>query len=283
MSGGNREVDRDRERAFGKSEPKNTKKNSYETTKKDCTPSKPFSHKMINNFPDIGRDAVIRSSMGFENTRESTVSVMRGEHEVSPPETVSGPVPYNSDCEPFEENGYDSELSYALRSDVSGKSSGRVRRGSAVSIAANTNVTAKSRPTSNKSADRSASDNFNSDAEFDMCSVEEDLVGVPTEESKRPKGPSGRRRTTKTYRSDKISIDKSLFGGSSSPNLTSEMLVDSPSVQGALNKSRGFVEGRKVQSPAVAHLHLHMHSSQSPAPSLTRTQEYITADHNFKW
>ena len=279
ISGANRESDRererDRERAFGRSEPKNTRKPSYETTKKDSTPSKPSSLRAVNNFPDIGRDAVIRSSMGFENTRES---VMRGEHEVSPPETMSGPVPYNSDCELYEENGYDSELSYALRSDVSGKSSGRVRKGSAVNIAA---ITAKSRPISNKSVDGSVSDCFNSDTEFDMCSVEEDLVGVPTEEFKRPKGPSGRRRSAKSIRSDKTFIDKSLFGGSTSPNLTSEVLLDSPAVQGVVNKSKGsYVEGRKVQSNAVTHLH--MHNSQSPASSLARTQEYATADHSFK-
>jgi hypothetical protein len=197
------------------------------------------------NFPRIGLAGVV-SRMGFETVKDAASNsdaVRRGEEEWSPAEATLDARQCNSmDCEYCDAHGYDSEVSSQL------KCSAR-----AVSHAG---VIAK---IGNIALDKLNKNNADhpSDGDSDLSSIEERLeeestekFKVTTKSSDKEKHYNPRSGTLlgRKFQSEKVTMEKALFGIPSSPNLTSEAVSDSPTVLGPASKTRSsFGDTRKLR------------------------------------
>lgn len=199
------------------------------------------------NFPRIGIAGVV-SRIGFETVKDAASSSdagRRGEEVGSPAEAMLEARQCNSmDCDYCDANGYDSEVSSQQKC-----STRTISHCGAITKIGNTVLDKL-----NKNND----DHLPSDGDSDLSSIEERLEDELTEKLK---------ETTKTFdkekfcnhrsglllgrkfQSEKVTMEKALFGIPSSPNLTSEAVSDSPTVLGPASKTRSsFGDTRKLRT-----------------------------------
>lgn len=237
----------------GKSVKRQQKEAEGKDTRSSAKPAKPKQDVCDNgqNFPRIGLAGVV-SRMGFETVKDvasSSDAGRRGDEEGSPAEAMLDARQCSSmDCEYCDANGYDSEVSSQL------KGSSRT--------ACHAGAIGKMGTTALEKLSKSNVDHLPSDGDSDLSSIEERLEEESTEKFKETSksfdkekfsNPRSGSLLGRKFQSEKVTMEKALFGIPSSPNLTSEAVSDSPTVLGPASKTRSsFGDTRKLR-PGARH------------------------------
>ena len=192
------------------------------------------------SFPRIGVAGATR--MSFEAMKGSASG--KDSEDALSPDSPLDPYYAISDCEACDGNGYDSERNSELCQLKEERHSKIAARGPLAEL--NRFATTTLHKLDVRRRGECLDDNHlndNSDGDSDMRSVEEDSAADCHKDRVA-------HSSTKSSRASgqKLSMDKNLFCTPSSPNLTSEIVNDSPSIRSSATKPRSpFVEAHKFR------------------------------------
>ena len=241
---------------------------------KSVTPKQQDACDAARNFPRIGV-AGAASRMDFEMVKDAASSSgaggRGGEEDGSSAEALLDARQCSGiDCEYCDGNEYDSEASTQQKFST--------RTGSRVGPIAKIGNTALDKL--NKYNDEP----IPSDGDSDLSSIEEHLEEESIEKLKETSknfdkvkvfNPKSGSLLGRKFQSEKVTMEKALFGIPSSPNLTSEAVSDSPTVLGPASKTRSSFGDTRKMRPGTRHeeassLNASRFAISSHHPALTR-------------
>ena len=222
------------------------------------------------SFPRIGVAGSTRLS--FEAMKESA----RGKdcEDALSPDSLLDPHYAISDCEACDGTGYDSERNSELCQLKEDRHSRNASRGPLAELSRFATTTLNKLDVSRRGECLNDDHlNDNSDGDSDMRSVEEESLGGFQKNRMTPSSTKSSKASEK-FRSEKVPMDKNLFCTPSSPNLTSEIVIDSPSIRNSATKPRtSFVETHKCRGNGLDGFTSHILSRCLPLTLvLTRTR-----------
>lgn len=224
------------------------------------------------SFPRIGVAGSTRLS--FEAMKESASG--KDCEDALSPDSLLDPHYAISDGEACDGTGYDSERNSELCQLKEERHSRVASRGPLAELSRFA-TTALNKLDVRRRGDCLYDDHLidNSDGDSDMRSVEEETSAGFQMNRMTPSSTKSCKASEK-FRSEKVSIDKNLFCTPSSPNLTSEIVIDSPSIRNSATKTRSsFVETHKCRGNGLDGVTSHVLSRCLP---LTLTLIYLSDD-----